>query len=71
MWNRSGTYKRQVSDDTYVYWPVFSPNNRYVLYTRDTPTAAPQIRRVALGDAARVPVTVLTNASQADWQPLP
>jgi Tol biopolymer transport system component len=69
VYGRLGGYRQQISTDTSVSYPMYSPNSSYVYYTQGT-GATSKIRRVALGQA-KPPVTVLTNASQAALQPLP
>ena len=69
VYNRTGTFKRQASPDRDVRTPVHSPKGDQVLYAQHTPGQQPRLRRVTLPYST--PVTVLTNASQPDWQRVP
>ena len=66
VYNRSGTYKKQASTDKDVRSPVYSPTGTEVLYAQHTRGQQPKLRLVTL--RSTTPRTVLTNASQPDWQ---
>ena len=66
VYNRAGTYKKQASPDKDVRTPVYSPTGTQVLYAQHTRGQQPKLRLVTLPSST--PKTVLTNASQPDWQ---
>ena len=63
-----GSRPHRVSPDAHVSFPAFMRSGDSVLYTQTLPGEAPVIRRVDI--TGHHPVTVLTDASQADQQPL-
>ena len=67
--NRSGTYKKQASPDKDVRFPVYSPTGKQVLYAQHSRGQQPKLRLVTLPSST--PKTVLTNASEPDWQRMP
>lgn len=66
--NRSGTYAKQVGA-VGAEFPVHSPDGTAVLYSRQVAGGAWTVQRAGLGASTAAPVTVLTDASQPDWQP--
>lgn len=67
--NRSGTSRQQLTADTDVSSPRYSPDGRLVLYTRHSASGT-VVKRAEVGSTA--PATVLIrDAAQADQQPVP
>jgi hypothetical protein len=69
VFSLSGSYRKQISSDAGVSFPVYSPDNRWVYYTQSLPGGGSRIRRVLLGAGAPA-ATVLTDAAQVDVQPV-
>lgn len=63
------TWRRQVGTELDVADPTSSPDGKHALYSKLTPGTTPVVRQYTFATGAVR--TLLTNATQADWQPLP
>ena len=64
-----GTFSKTVVADAKAFAPKYDPANTAIFYSTRTKGGTYLVKRVALA-ASSVPATVLTNASQADLQPV-
>lgn len=65
----AGSVAREASMARFASYPVFSPDGAKVLYVQHKTGAAPVIKR--LNPRTGRSTTVLTHATQPDWQPIP